>query len=256
MRRIVCCLLLALETNLTSPAFASEAVFAASVGPATSACDPAARYRAVHIDTLDPKLQHVFEDARRTWLKVLAEHHTTDGRGYFLQRDGNTLVTVHAFDSFTEYDVLRAFRADVGKRIGPAGEKAGQQYDAGDVAITSPHNSEVWSRKQELDYHAPGPALDECHAGYMQMVVEQVRTDDYEAAWNEIRAALTAANYPVGRMTFFSMLGSGRQISLWLAPDRAAFQAAGTALFDRLRSATSDVEISDLVPRTELKSPE
>ena len=248
-----------------------DAVPVASAGLTTPAFDASAKYRAVHIDTLDPHLQHVFEDARTQWLKVLVDHHTTDGRGFFLQRDGNTLLTLRSFNSFTEYDALRAFRAAVAERIGAGGEKAGRQYDLGDVAITSPHNSEVWSRSEESDYRAQGPALDEYTAGYMQMVVEQVRSDDYDAAWKEIRAALDQAKYPLSRIGFFSMIGSGRHISLWLAADRAAFRNAGTpeeavarvlgadkasALFKRMGLASSDKQVSELVPRPELKSPE
>ncbi len=249
----------------TSPAPAVNA------NATTPAFDPTASYRAVHVDTIDPSLQHVFEDARIAWLKILVGHHTTDGRGFFLQRDGNTLITLHSFNTFSEYDTLRAFRAAVAQRIGPEGENAGRQYDLGDVAITSPHNSEVWSRDTDFDYHVPGVALDEYTAGYMQMVVEQVRSDDYAAAWKEISAALIAAKYPLSRIGFFSMLGSGRHIGLWLAPDKAAFRSAGSpqdavarvvgaakarTLFDRLKAATSDVQVSELVPRPELKSPE
>jgi hypothetical protein len=252
-------------------AAAADAVPVANASLVTPAFDASAKYRAVHVDTLDPRLQHVFEDARIQWLKVLADHHTTDGRGFFLQRDGNTLLTLRSFNSFTEYDALRAFRAAVGERIGEGGEKAGQQYDLGDVAITSPHNSEVWSRSEDSDYRAPGPALDEYAAGYMQMVVEQVRSDDYDAVWKDIRAALEVAKYPLSRISFFSMIGSGRTINLWLATDRAAFRNAGTpeeavarvlgaakasALFKRLNLASSDKQVSELVPRPELKSPE
>lgn len=198
------------------------------VAVTTPPYDAAAKYRAVHIDLLDPHLQNVFERARIEWLKVLAVHHTTDGRGFFLQRDGTTLLTLRSFDSFTEYDVLRALRADVENRIGPEGKEAVLKYDHGDVAIISPHNSEVWSRNADLDYLAPGNNLNEYTSGFMRMEVEQVRSDDYEAAWKEIHTALATAKYPRSRIVFFSMLGSGRQISLWLAPDRAAFRSAGT----------------------------
>jgi hypothetical protein len=273
MRLCICCLLVlfACVSSVTVRAAAADSATAANTGLTTSAYDASAKFRAVHVDTLDPHLQHVFEDARTHWLKVLVAHHTTDGRGFFLQRDGSTLLTLRSFNSFTEYDALRAFRADVGKRIGPEGENAGQQYDRGDVAITSPHNSEVWSRNEVFDYHAAGPALNEYTAGFMQMTVEQQRSDDYEAAWKEICAALSTAKYPLSRIGFFSMLGSGRQISLWLARDRAAFRSAGSpeeavarvlgatrasALFGRLKSASSGTQISELVPRPELKSPE
>lgn len=266
-----CCLLLLLGPTLTAYAADTGAIVTASAKLTTSPYDASAKFRAVHIDTLDPHLQHVFEDARAQWLKVLAAHNTTDGRGFFLQRDGNTLLTLRSFNSFTEYDALRAFRAAVGTRIGPEGEKAGQQYDQGDVAITYPHNSEVWSRNEAFDYRAPGAALNEYTAGFIQMVTEQVRSDDYEAAWEVIRAALTTAKFPLSRIGFFSTLGSGKQITLWLAPDLATFRSAHSpeeaaarvlgktkahALFDRLRNSSSHVEVSELVPRPELKSPE
>jgi hypothetical protein len=258
-------LLLSLTLSSTEPAAEPGAILT------TPAYDATARFRAVHIDTLDPHLQQVFEGARVHWLTTLAAHHTTDGRGFFLQRDASTLLTLRSFNSFAEYDALRSFRADVGKRLGAEGDDAGKQYDSGDVAITSPHNSEVWSRNETFDYRPPGPKLNEYTAGFMQMVVEQVRSDDYEAAWKEISSALAVARYPLGRIAFFSMLGSGKQISLWLATTRAVFEHAGspedavtkvlgkkqaTTLFNRLRAASSNVEISELVPRPELKSPE
>ena len=120
-------------------------------------------------------------------VNVLAAHHTTDGCGFFLQRDGSTLLTLRSFNSFTEYDALRTFRADVGTRIGPEGEKAGQQYDQGDVAITYPHNSEVWSRNEAFDYHAPGPVLNEYTAAFMQMVLEQISSDLLKTSGNSGR---------------------------------------------------------------------
>jgi len=270
LRTFLLCSLCAMPPMSAQAADASSSA-AATVGLTTAPYDAAAKFRAVHIDTLDPRLQHVFEDARLQWLKVLAAHHTTDGRGFFLQRDGHTLLTLRSFNSFAEYDALRTFRADVATRIGAEGEQAGQRYDQGDVAITYPHNSEVWSRNEAHDYHPPGLALDEYSAGFMQMVLEQVRSDDYASAWNEIRAALTTARYPLARISFSSMLGSGKQISLWLAADRAAFRRAGTPeqavanvlgkaqsrdLFKRLRAASAHVEVSELVPRPELKSPD
>lgn len=233
--------------------------------------DASAKFRAVHIDTLDPRLEGLFEDARRGWLKVLALHHTTDGRGFFLQRAGSTFLTLRSFNSFSEYDALRAFRAGVGERIGPEGEQAGQAYDRGDVALLAPHNSEVWSRLEDLDYQVPGQRVSEYTAGFLQMVTEQVSSDQYEEAWKEIRAALARAQYPIGRTSFFSSLGSGKHVSFWLATSREAFQKAGSpeqavarsigaekaaALFAKLRAACSEVSIEDVMPRHELSSPE
>jgi hypothetical protein len=235
----------------------------------TPAYDASARFRAVHIDTLDPRLEGVFEEARRGWLKVLGAHHVSDGRGFFLQRSGTTFFTLRSFNSFSEYDALRAFRASVGERIGPEGEQAGQLYDRGDVALLAPHNSEVWTRLEDLDYRAPGPELSEYTAGYMEMVVEQA-SEQYEEAWKQLRAALTEARYPLGRKAFFSSLGSGKHVSLWLAANKEAFLRAGppeqavarrlgpekaAALFAALRAACSETSVAEVLPRPELASP-
>jgi hypothetical protein len=254
---------------LRPPAVAGAPVPYAAL--ATPAYDASARFRAVHVDTLDPKLQKVFEDARLEWLKVLAIHHTTDGRGFFLQRGRSTFITLRSFNSFSEYDALRALRAGVAERIGPEGEKEGQRYDRGDVALLAPHNSEVWTRLESFDYRGAGPQLSEYTAGYMQMVVEQVASDAYEEAWKEVLAALRAAKYPLGRTTFFSSLGSGKHITFWLAASREAFRTAGSpeqaaaktlgavkaaALFGRLKSACSETSTEEVVPRPDLVSPE
>jgi hypothetical protein len=262
--------LLWLALCLPAPLGAAS-VSAPCVTLTTPAYDASARFRAVHIDTLDPRLEGLFEEARRGWLKVLTAHHTSDGRGFFLQRAGSTFLTLRSFGSFSEYDALRAFRASVAERIGPEGEKAGQQYDRGDVALLAPHNSEVWTRLEDLDYRPPGPELNEYGSGYMQMVVEQVNSEQYEEAWKALKAALTAAKYPIGRKGFFSSLGSGKHVTFWLATSREAFLRAGTpeqaaarslgaekaaALFGALRAACSEVSVEEVLPRPELASPE
>lgn len=269
-----------METNaLSKPAWIAGLLFAsilaayASVDEirlSTAPYDPKAQFRAVHIDTLDPFLQPLFEESRREWLKVLASHHTSDGRGFMFQLDRHTLVTLRSFNSFTEYDALRDFRASIDKRLGDGGE-ARRTYDSGDVALRTPHNSEIWERDTDLDYRGNGNPISEYTAGYMQMVVEHVDSNEYGEAWKEIAAALEKAKYPLPRITFSSTLGSGNEISLWLAPDRKAFEEAGTpfhavekvlgtartqALFQRYKAASSELRVHDLIPRPELKSPE
>jgi hypothetical protein len=98
-----------------------------------------------------------------------------------------------------------------------------------------------------------------------------VTSDQYEETWKEVRGALTRAQYPVGRTTFFSSLGSGKHVSFWLATSRDAFQNAGSperavarsvgaekaaALFAKLRGVCSEVSVEDVVPRRDLSSPE
>jgi hypothetical protein len=237
----------------------------------TAPFDASAKFRAVHIDTLDPYLQPIFEASRRAWLKVLAAHHTTDGRGYFVQMDRHTLITLRSFNSFSEYDALRAFRAHVEDRLGSGGRAARQAYDSTDVALRTPHNTEVWQREPDGDYRAGGDAMNEYTAGYIMAVSLHVDSDDYDAAWKQIDSALQKAHYPVSRIGFFSAIGSGKQIDLWLAESRSSFEAAGTAydavarimgdraataLFLRAKSACSDLSIHDIEPRPELRSPD
>jgi len=142
---------------------------------------------------------------------------------------------------------------------------------AGTRALLSPHNSEVWSRLEAFDFRGGGPRLTEYTAGCLRMVTEQVTSDDYEAAWKDIRSALSPARFPLGRVTLFISLGSGRHISLWLASSRSAFDSAGppeqavarvlgatkaAELFARLRAASGDVQVAELIARPELASPE
>ena len=75
----------------------------------------------------------------------------------------------------------------------------------------------------------------------------------------------------MSRIEFFSSLGSGNQISLWLGASRKAFDDAGTplaavekvlgrdkalALFERYKNAASGVTVHQLLPRPELCSPD
>src|SRR5881392_3806378 len=71
------CLLLLLSPMLPLTAHAADA--GVNTKLTTPAYDASAKFRAVHIDTLDPHLQSIFEGARIEWLKVLTAHHTTDG---------------------------------------------------------------------------------------------------------------------------------------------------------------------------------
>ena len=54
----------------------------------TAPQDASARFRAVHVDTLDPKLKHVFEDARRGWLKATEPKRAKGARVYRLTPRG------------------------------------------------------------------------------------------------------------------------------------------------------------------------
>ena len=90
---------------------------------------------------------------------------TTDGRGFFLQRGGNTFLTLRSFNSFSEYDALRAFRASVAERIGPDGERAGQLYDRGDVALPVPAQQRGVDAFGGVGLPPPGSRAQRVHGG-------------------------------------------------------------------------------------------
>ena len=212
----------------TSAAGHSVQTEGAAQGPPTHAADPEARYRLVHLDTLDAKLQPLFEGARREWVGVLNARGQDDGRGVYFLQDGHTLVSVHAFQTFEELAALRRFQAGINDRLGKDGEALTRRYDAGDVALRSPHRTEIWEHDPDSDYRPSRGALDEFNAGYMLVEEEFVASGDYYQALKEIDAALYQANYPLTRRVFYSSPGTGQQVTFWLAPTRLAFAQAGT----------------------------
>jgi hypothetical protein len=187
--------------------------------------------RRVHIDHLDPAKVGQFEQARKDWVAWIAAHHVTDPwGGTMLQVGGSTFLTIRSFTTWAELDA---------KPTGTLDPKAQKLYnDRSDAALVPPHHSEIWMREPELDYAAIQPE------GFGTITYEEVALDDtYEKAWAEIEKELVAAKYPVARIAFFSQYGSGKHVSLWLAPTRAAFAAAPTidqVLVKRLGKAKAD----------------
>ena len=187
--------------------------------------------RRVHIDHLDPAKVGQFEQARKDWVAWIAAHHVADPwGGTMLQVGGSTFLTVRSFTTWAELDA---------KPTGTLDPKAQKLYnDRSDAALVPPHHSEIWVREPELDHAAIEPA------GFGTITYEDIKLDDsYEKAWAEIEKELVAAKYPVTRVAFFSQYGSGKLISLWLAPTKAAFAAAPTidqVLVKRLGKAKAD----------------
>lgn len=238
--------------------------------PPTAAYDATAAYRAVHIDTLDALFWPRFEAARVSWVALLKSRDTTDGRGAYYVVDGHSLVSLRSIASYAEYPALQKFRAGVAARLGPTGQDDEARYDAGDVALRTPHASEMWQRDRSFDYLGAAPILDEYSAGYARVVYESVTSSDFERAWADIDQALAKAHYPLTRIGFASVLGSGREISFWLASSRAQFDAAGTPyaavvsvlgeartieLFTRVRRSSTDQVVQEWVTRRDLWSP-
>ena len=171
--------------------------------------------RKVHVDHLDAAKVTQYETARKAWVEWIGDHHVTDPwGGTFLQVGGTTFLTVRAFTTWAELDAKSAAKLD---------PKARATYnERSDDALVPPHHDEIWVRKPDLDLGANDVA------GYGRITFDEIKLDDDGAAWTAIKAELVAAKYPIARIGFFSQFGSGRQISLWLAPTKAAYTAAPT----------------------------
>jgi hypothetical protein len=217
-----------------SPAAPCPATPVGAAASAPSADPPAgaparARYRSVHIDTLDPDKVAQFIDARRAWVEELRRDDATDGRGVFLEvPSAKRFITVRAFSSFTSLDtrgaVIKASLARVPK-------EAGERYDhLSDTALVFPHTSEIWELDDDLSYVPRAGALDEATAACGSLVIEDVRPspsfeEAYDKARHEINAALAQASYPLTRLTFETRYGAGHVWSLILAASREALDA-------------------------------
>lgn len=214
--------------------------------------------RRVHIDNLDPAKIGQFEQARKDWVAWIAAHHVADPwGGTFLQVGDSTFLTLQSFTTWAELDAKPPDTLD------PKARKL--YHERSDDALVPPHHNEIWVRQPALDYAATNDP-----AGSGTITYELVKFDDtYEKAWAEIQKELVAAKYPVSRMTFFDQYGSGKLVSLWLAPTKAAFSAAPTidqvlekrlgkakaaALLARWRGAVVTRETQDLIVRADLSN--
>jgi hypothetical protein len=226
--------------------------------------------RRVHVDHLDPGKVRQYEEARRAWLSWIVAHHARDPwGGLFLQVGGSTFLTVRPFTRFAELDPTPT------PPPVPLDRQEVARYNAlSDAALVPPHHDEIWLRQPGLDYQPARPVSETGGAG--QLVTEQVRLvgegpDDYLDAWKLIRAELFAANHPVARIVFVSQFGSGRHVSLWLAPTREAYRAAppidevlarrlgrprAQALLARWRRSVLERDEQDLLVRPDLTNPE
>ncbi|MFT3696838.1 MAG: hypothetical protein QM831_27095 [Kofleriaceae bacterium] len=167
--------------------------------------------RKVHIDHLDPAKVTQYETARKDWVAWTRDHHVADPwGGTFLQIGGAAFYTLRAFTDWAELDAKSTAKLD---------PKAQAAYnDRSDDALVPPHHNEIWVREPELDL--PGEL-----SGVGTITFDDVKLagDDYEDAWKAIRTELVAAKYPLVKIAFYSAYGSGRHISLWLAPTKDAF---------------------------------
>jgi hypothetical protein len=243
------------------------AVFAAALTIIARAVSGEPR-RRVHVDNVDPTKVRQYEQARRTWLAWVVDHKAVDPwGGLFLQVGKTTFLTVRPFTRYADLDPA------------PAPVQLDRQVQAhynedSDATLVPPHRNEIWVSQPALDYQPAGPVSEA--GGVGRIVFEQTRMagrgpDEYLEAWKTIRAELAGANYPVARITFLSQFGTGRYVSLWIAPNAEVFASAPSvesvlarrlgsraagALVSRWRGAVLEREEHEVVARPDLTNPE
>jgi hypothetical protein len=112
------------------------------------------------------------------------------------------------------------------------GAAAVTQYDSGDSALVPPHYSEMWRRQQGSDIAWAGTdALTDVTAlaGRMEFhQMDEARWEEATQLWDSLKSALVAEHYPLACRVYVNMFGhsGGQWILFWLAPDKAAYNAA------------------------------
>ena len=224
--------------------------------------------RRVHVDNLDPTKVAQYEEARREWLAWIVEHKAVDPwGGLFLQVGKASFLVLRPF---TRYADLDPSPAPV-----PLDRQAQARYNERcDATLVPPHRNEIWLRQPELDYQPARPVSETVGVG--KIVIEQARMtgsgpDEYLEAWKLVRAELARANDPVARIAFLSHFGTGRYVSLWIAPSAEVFARApsveqvltrrlgaraSAALLARWRGAVVEREEQEVVARRDLTNPE
>jgi hypothetical protein len=224
--------------------------------------------RRVHVDNVDPTKVRQYEQARRAWLSWIVEHKAVDPwGGLFLQVGKATFLTLRPFTRYAELDPTQV-PVQIDRQV------QARYNEESDATLVPPHRNEIWLRQPELDYQ---PALPVSEAsGVGRIVFEQARMvgpgpDEYFEAWKAVRAELTRSNYPVARVAFLSQFGTGRYVSLWIAPSAEALakappieqvlarrlgSRAAAALLARWRGAVLEHEEHQVVARRDLTNPE
>lgn len=231
------------------------------------------RYRVVHIDVLAPERFASFESARKEWVETLARVHGSDLRGAYFEMEHVGFLGVRPMHRFAELDARKS-SVEAAMRTVP--KAAGDAYDAAsDAALIYPHTSEIWRLDDELSYAPPAGALTETSAGFFTLSMLEVKADaaSEETFWSaskDLLGALATVNFPLQRLTFETSYGTGRVYALWLAPTRAAFDAAPTveralgdalgeekakALLAKLSSAVLKETKVNVIRRRDLDSP-
>src|SRR6185436_9985797 len=196
------------------------------------------------------------------------EHKAVDPwGGLFLQVGKATFLTVRPFTRYGELDPTPV-PVQIDRQV------QARYNEESDATLVPPHRNEIWLRQPELDYQPARPVNE--GGGVGRIVFEQPRMtgpgpDEYLEAWKVVRTELAGANYPIARITFLSQFGTGRYVSLWIAPSAEAFakappveqvlarrlgSPAAAALLARWRGAVLEREEYQVVARRDLTNPE
>lgn len=196
------------------------------------ALDWSAPFRWVHFDTVDSSKAQIFEASRLGWLKILrkGDRLLGDGRPLFWHARAGARQTYFTFYPLSTFAALDARRDMIRKTEAAVGRDAVNQYDAGDVALLAPHYTQIWRRSPADDFvSTKNKDATELSAAFGRIEIRQVEPRDgdrVDQLWKEIRAALSAADYPISCRVFQSSYGAGDTIFLWLASDRETLSAA------------------------------
>jgi hypothetical protein len=212
------------------------------------------------MDTLAPETVGRFEAGRRAWVDELRRANVTDGRGVFLQVDGNRFLNVRPFATFASFDT----RVDaINAALARVPKEAAERYDKdSDESLVFPHTSEIWKVDDDLSFAPAQGALTETTAAVGTLVLDDVRPDPaseerYWGARGEINKALADARYPLTLRSYRCLYGAGHLVTLVLAPSRGALDAAPSleAAVARVRGQARAAEliaaIASSVVRTE-----
>lgn len=189
--------------------------------------------RWVHVDSVRRDKAAIFEAARLRWLKTL-RHDTyllPDGRPLFWHARKGKVQTYFTFYPFARFADLDARRESISKTQESVGQEKVTDYDSGDVALVSPHYTQIWTRSPGYDFVPPDKSdLSELTAmfGRLEVLQEDQQTDRATPLWKEINEALALQKYPLVCRSFFTTYGTGQIVRIWLAPSREIYENAPT----------------------------
>jgi hypothetical protein len=177
-----------------------------------------AQFRRVHMDHVAPDKKPAYEAARREWLAALAAKNLHEDPGWIVELPGPIFWAIHSFSRWADLDAQKVETQKLDDAVGVA---AVTRYgDATHPCLIPPHHNEIW--RLQVDLSDPA-GLDETKAPVARVEIDEIAPPDgdaWEAAQIELRKALTAARYPLTRITYAASYGSGRYLTFWLAKDR------------------------------------